>query len=223
MNMLSFNEFVSESFGGNSGYIGYSISVRAAKAKDNGRFPKTEFKSNYGISDSVLNLLITLGYVTNNEWHHTSKFGNKTPFYSFLDDACRYCWEDKSNEIKALFRKNNILGVQQLFEDYIESYNEKMERERKELDDSLKEYNKYVEQYRKEHDKFDSVKPFVASNGCTVTEDGNTVIAKDGTVLSKRHGRNLRDSARSEYAACKNKWREGLLTYNEYLKNKQNQ
>ena len=34
--------------GGNSGYVGYSMSKRAAEAKEKGRFPKTQFVKEYG-------------------------------------------------------------------------------------------------------------------------------------------------------------------------------
>lgn len=74
-------------FGGNSGYDGYSMSVRARQAREDGRFPKTAFKREYGINDATLDVLLDLGIIANNEWHHTSKFGNKTKFYYWLDDS----------------------------------------------------------------------------------------------------------------------------------------
>lgn len=71
-----------KTFGGNSGYIGYSESVRSFNAKMDGKYPKTEFKRMYGVSEKLFNQLINRGIIENSEWHHTSKFGNKTNFYT---------------------------------------------------------------------------------------------------------------------------------------------
>ena len=73
-------------FGGNSGYVGYSMSKRAAEAKEEGRYPKTEFKKEYHITEKSLDMLTRLGFIDNSEWHHTSIYGNKTPFYGWTED-----------------------------------------------------------------------------------------------------------------------------------------
>lgn len=74
-------------YGGNSGYNGYSISKRGQKAKDGGRFPKTAFKKEYNLSQTSFDMLCFLGIIRNGgEWHHTSKFGNRTTFFSWVDD-----------------------------------------------------------------------------------------------------------------------------------------
>ena len=73
-------------FGGNSGYVGYSMSKRAAEAKEEGRYPKTEFKREYHITAKSLDMLTSLGFIDNSEWHHTSMYGNKTPFYGWAED-----------------------------------------------------------------------------------------------------------------------------------------
>ena len=73
-------------FGGNSGYVGYSMSKRAAEAKEEGRYPKTEFRSEYHITAKSLDMLTSLGFIDNSEWHHTSMYGNKTPFYGWAED-----------------------------------------------------------------------------------------------------------------------------------------
>jgi len=73
-------------FGGNSGYIGYSQSKRSLSAKNEGRYPKTLFKKYYSISEKKFKELEDRGVIYISEWHHTSKFGNKTNFYS-IDDA----------------------------------------------------------------------------------------------------------------------------------------
>ena len=73
-------------FGGNSGYVGYSMSKRAAEAKEEGRYPKTEFRREYHITAKSLDMLTSLGFINNSEWHHTSMYGNKTPFYGWAED-----------------------------------------------------------------------------------------------------------------------------------------
>ena len=73
-------------FGGNSGYVGYSMSKRAAEAKEEGRYPKTEFRREYHITAKSLDILTSLGFINNSEWHHTSMYGNKTPFYGWTED-----------------------------------------------------------------------------------------------------------------------------------------
>lgn len=74
-------------FGGNSGYIGYSESVRSAEAKLRGKFPKTTFKKEYGLSEKKFKELVSRGIVATHEWHHTSKFGNRTDFYEIDDEV----------------------------------------------------------------------------------------------------------------------------------------
>ncbi len=73
-------------FGGNNGYVGYSMSKRAAEAKEEGRYPKTEFRREYHITEKSLDMLTSLGFIDNSEWHHTSMYGNKTPFYGWAED-----------------------------------------------------------------------------------------------------------------------------------------
>ena len=73
-------------FGGNSGYVGYSMSKRAVEAKEEGRYPKTEFRREYHITAKSLDMLTSLGFIDNSEWHHTSMYGNKTPFYGWAED-----------------------------------------------------------------------------------------------------------------------------------------
>lgn len=77
--------FSAKPVGGNRGYVGYSMSKRAAQARGEGRFPKTDFKKEYGVSDKALDFLVASGIVDNSEWHHTSMYGNKTTFYGWSD------------------------------------------------------------------------------------------------------------------------------------------
>jgi len=58
-----------------AGYIGYSESRNSLLAKNNGSYPKSTFKSTFGIDPSK--------YIKRSEWHHTSCKYNCTDFYSF--------------------------------------------------------------------------------------------------------------------------------------------
>lgn len=79
-------------YGGNSGYVGYSMSKRAAEAREEGRFPKTDFMNEYDVSKRDLDELVNAGVINNSEWHHTSKYGNKTTFYGWeIDDYALLC------------------------------------------------------------------------------------------------------------------------------------
>lgn len=79
-------------FGGNSGYVGYSKSVRAVDAEGRGLRSKSQMDSSF--ADEVNELLpenekVTLKQIKSalssiraDEWHHTSMYGNKTDYYS---------------------------------------------------------------------------------------------------------------------------------------------
>ena len=73
--------------GGNSGYVGYSMSKRAAEARSEGRFPKTDFRKVYDVKPKLFDVLVKAGIIDDSEWHHTSMYGNKTTFYSWADEA----------------------------------------------------------------------------------------------------------------------------------------
>lgn len=89
-------------YGGNKGYVGYSMSKRAANAREEGRFPKTDFKKEYGITDASLYALVEAGLIDNTEWHHTSVRGNRTPFYGWTDPSyADYYTEHKAEIDKA--------------------------------------------------------------------------------------------------------------------------
>ena len=93
--------------GGNSGYVGYSMSKRAAEAKEKGRFPKTQFVKEYGVPASHLDALVEAGIISNDEWHHTSKFGNKTTFYSWSDDVYQQAYNTNKDSINELAKQYN--------------------------------------------------------------------------------------------------------------------
>lgn len=102
-------------YGGNSGYQGYSMSKRAVEAREEGRYPKTDFKKVYGINDATLNALVELNVISNDEWHHTSKYGNKTKFYSWIDDDYIPLFDENKKEIQALIRNKQYAEVADIF------------------------------------------------------------------------------------------------------------
>lgn len=93
--------------GGNSGYVGYSMSKRAAEAKEEGRFPKTQFVKEYGVPATHLDALVAAGIISNDEWHHTSKFGNKTPFYGWVEDSFLQAYNDNKAAIEDIIEQYN--------------------------------------------------------------------------------------------------------------------
>lgn len=74
---------LSNPYGGNSGYVGYSMSKRAAEAREEGRYPKSDFKKVYDMPQATLDALVNAGVINDKEWHHTSMYGNKTTFYGW--------------------------------------------------------------------------------------------------------------------------------------------
>lgn len=96
--------------GGNSGYVGYSMSKRAAEAKEEGRFPKTQFVKEYGVPATHLDALVAAGIISNDEWHHTSKFGNKTPFYGWVEDNFLQAYNDNKAAIEEIIKQYNGTG-----------------------------------------------------------------------------------------------------------------
>lgn len=93
--------------GGNSGYVGFSMSKRAAEAKEEGRFPKTQFVKEYGVPAAHLDALVAAGIISNDEWHHTSKFGNKTPFYGWVEDSFLQAYNDNKAAIEDIIEQYN--------------------------------------------------------------------------------------------------------------------
>ncbi len=102
-------------YGGNSGYYGYSMSRRAIEAREEGRYPKTDFKKEYGINDRTLKVLVELGVISDNEWHHTSKYGNKTVFYSWEDDDDIQVYRQNKKQILAWIKTYDYACIAELF------------------------------------------------------------------------------------------------------------
>ena len=86
--------------GGNRGYVGYSMSKRAAQAREEGRYPKTDFKKVYNISDKTLKALVLAGIIDDNEWHHTS-----TPIHEYT-----HLWAEALRKVNPK-EWQNIVGL----------------------------------------------------------------------------------------------------------------
>ncbi len=86
-----------KSFGGNSGYVGYSKSKRAVEAEERGLRNKSQMNKDF--AEEVNRLIqeqapgtpkVTLKMIKDalgkkikaDEWHHTSKYGNRTDYWS---------------------------------------------------------------------------------------------------------------------------------------------
>lgn len=220
--MKSLVQYISEAriFGGNSGYVGYSMSRRAANAREEGRYPKTDFKKIYGLTDKTLSVLVTLGIIDNTEWHHTSKFGNKTTFYGWVYKSFQLYYEANNPIVVERIKKNELDALRDEFFKFDEEYSQAQKRVQDKLSKVLDEYKKYRDDYKKKNDSFnltDGV--FLASNGCIVREvpGEGQVVFKDGERLSKRRGGGMRDAALNELRMKMNDWKQGLMTYKEFV------
>lgn len=110
-------------FGGNSGYVGYSMSNRAYSAKEEGRYPKTEFRKVYNVTPKSLDLLVESKMIDDSEWHHTSSYGNRTTFYEWGNELYPIVYLSHKKEIDNLsreFSKPQPLSV--MYGPYIQSY-----------------------------------------------------------------------------------------------------
>lgn len=219
--MKSLLEYLNESrnVGGNSGYVGYSMSVRASNARKDGKYPKTDFKKIYGLTDKTLTTLVDLGIISNNEWHHTSKFGNKTIFYSWEYKSFQLYYEANKPIVIERIKKNELDTLRDEFFNFEEEYTNAQNRVKEKLMKVLDEYKKYRDEYKRNNNKFDFNGVYNASNGCVVKQvDGEgLVVFKDDIRLSRRKGGGMRDAALSEFRERENDWRKGLMTYIEFL------
>lgn len=191
--------------GGNSGYVGYSMSKRAAASRSEGRYPKTDFKKEYGVSEKTLQALVDADVVSNSEWHHTSKYGNKTTFYSWngryyhdvylenKDDVLKLVEDGKDDELFDLFDKGNEAKT----EEWRNSLSNRVLEAKREI---MSKYHEYAKEVRQ---KLADVN-YTASDGSIVIPDGkidhlSMDVEKDGVRLTKRNGKRERDNARQEY------------------------
>lgn len=193
-------------YGGNSGYVGYSMSKRAEEARKEGRFPKTDFKKNYGLSEKVFAALVDAGIVSGNEWHHTSVFGNRTTFYSWENKGAADFFEQNKERVAEAVKNGTLNELKNEFERAAEDYQDKeIERYRQEAETAERE-----KRLRDEYDAYlkETLLPkdgtFVASNGVVVRHNGalgssSWIAEMDGERLSKRNGKEKRDAAFAEF------------------------
>lgn len=146
-------------FGGNSGYVGYSMSKRAAEAKEEGRYPKTEFRREYHITEKSLDMLTSLGFIDNSEWHHTSMYGNKTPFYGWVEDELADDYLKHKKEIDTLCKGIDPKTKQPLLEK-VEKPQYEHEYEMPQYGEAETAANSIIEWRFKQIDKYDQFTGF---------------------------------------------------------------
>lgn len=105
-------------FGGNSGYDGYSMSIRARNARAEGKFPKTDFRKIYNVSQASFDALLRTHWILNSEWHHTSKYGNRTQFYEWDKPEIADFYLENKTTIDRLARQKDYDAI----EDFIWEY-----------------------------------------------------------------------------------------------------
>ena len=73
----------------NTGYTtredGTAISIRGAYAEENGKFSEGRFRSFYHVAKRDFNILLSLGLIRSEEWHHTGARFNRSDFYEWSD------------------------------------------------------------------------------------------------------------------------------------------
>lgn len=166
-------------YGGNRGYYGYSKSVRAVDAEDRGlrnvsqmdsSFLKeiNDVLSSYGKKTTLAQIKsdIKNGDIIADEWHHTSKYGNKTNYYSFENIVYHYLNEDEIARYEDEQQKKShydyeILKNRKDWRDY----------ERKEFEKSCERIWGLIL-----NDKYE----YKASNGVVLKFRGKYRIPKDG-------------------------------------------
>lgn len=106
----------------NSGYVGYSMSLRAMEAYEDGEMPKSKWSKKamlgaiYGQVEDEVNADEFMDWVSrmkkdemfddffeNSSWHHTSKYFNETDFYAVNEDKVQqyhYLFSLNENERK---------------------------------------------------------------------------------------------------------------------------
>lgn len=214
--------FSKKVYGGNSGYEGYSMSKRAAEARKEGRFPKTDFKKEYGVTDKALDALVKAKVISDNEWHHTSMYGNKTTFYEWGEKEYADFYAENKKEIDDMARKGDIDGISAKFEAYDEQLPElrKAEEERikAERDETLrlqKEYNEYLD------DAVDIPSEYTAENGVRIETNGSRKPADWKYFWGDKPAfRNYGSKAMEEFSKVVGDKMKDLPSFEEWRKNK---
>ncbi len=203
--------------GGNSGYVGYSMSKRAAEAREEGRYPKTDFKKEYGVTDKELKALVDAGIVSDKEWHHTSKFGNRTTFYGFENGGAVDFFNENRERVKEAVKNGTLNELLPEFQKAADAFDDaEIERYRRETqeqrlrEEKRAEYNAYVKSMLPEM--------YTAENGVIIRLNGSPDDYSwkgelNGETLTKRHGKSTRDAA---FAELREHLREVIPSFNEW-------
>lgn len=177
------------------------MSRRASKARSEGRFPKGDFKREYGLTDTMLNLLVENGAVSNSEWHHTSMFGNRTPFYGWEDYALE-AFEEHTEELNRIARSRKLTASEKQ-EAVDKIMNESMDKKRAIEESAAGEQQRLESEYAVYRKEAESSQParYEASNGAVVVKgtEGLEVYNSQGERLTKRNGKLERNAAIEEY------------------------
>ena len=133
--------------GGNSGYVGYSMSVRAQTAYENG-------KLTYSKLPVWAKRMVDAGLAETNEWHHTSSWGNETPFYNIVQFDIFSEAEKKELGIELFFDGDGGFGdMPKKAIKFIDAKTKEVLKKK----NNIKEVRKvYIEQAQKELSDFDS-------------------------------------------------------------------
>lgn len=214
--------FERKPFGGNSGYVGYSMSKRAAYAREEGRYPKTDFKKVYNMPQATLDALVSAGIITDKEWHHTSSYGNTTTFYGWGEYGespymSEYYKANKAEIDEAVKNGDDLSTFIQGFEeyeadvkaneDYLATLKAEAEAERKTLEqqeeqamkERIAEANRQLAEAdaRNAYIRANMPQEYVASNGVTIrpNEYGELPAYRDGEALTSTSSSNKRKAA----------------------------
>lgn len=221
---------LSNPYGGNSGYVGYSMSKRAAEAREEGRYPKSDFKKVYDMPQATLDALVNAGVINDKEWHHTSVYGNETTFYGWgtygespymseyykthkteIDEAAKSHGDltpflDGFEEFEANVDANDSFIAQLKAQAEAEREAQRREEERlfqKRIDEAKRE----VEDSERKRAYVEANLPveFVASNGVTIKPKGygEYPAYRDGEAITSASSSNKRKAASKARAEFK--------------------
>ena len=108
-------------YGGNSGYVGYSKSRRAVLAEERGLRNKSQMDKSFAEEVNIVlselqpdakkvtlkEIKDSLDDIRADEWHHTSKYGNRTNYYS-ADTVAKYFVSETESEKSARLHKEEV-------------------------------------------------------------------------------------------------------------------
>ncbi len=160
-------------YGGNSGYEGYSKSKRAVEAEErglrsasqmNGEFAKQvngiiEERTGEPSKLTLKDIKKVLPDIKADEWHHTSKFGNKTNYYS-AENVASYFAKDPETELQ-----------------------ERKEREIAEREDAYRRAVREKIPTRKVETELGEKDAFITSDGYAVEVPGNVLYMPEDARL----------------------------------------